>query len=187
MRHVDALDFSSNETWLSLTQGTVAAVVGLAGALVVFRLTVAQEHSKEAKRATIAESEREAERTAAAIADLVTATSKVVRDLRFAPFFGVAATADLLAAILRFVLVSRKRHPIVSEWVLAQHQLLSVSLARYRKLWLLPIGRKGRQGAWSSALGQLGGNLVTWQTGERAEDWFRVDLERLRGQVDPAP
>ena len=180
---VIALDLGADATWLSLIQGTVGSVVALAGAVFVVLLTIQHERRKDRRRELLDQADRVSDRTANAIADIATAAAYVVRDVRHAPFFRINASTDLLAATLRFVLVVNANHPVVADWALAQNQMLNDQMAKYRGRWLLPLGRRRRQEAWSRPLGQLGGRLVLWHTGQIDDDWFAADLMRLRGNT----
>lgn len=176
-----ALDPWADDTWLSLIQGTIGSVLALAGAVFVVLLTIRHERRKDRRRERLDQADRASDRTARAIADIATAAAYVVRDVRHAPFFRITATTDLLAATLRFVLVVNADHPFVADWALAQNQLLNNRMAKYRSRWLIPLGRRRRQEAWSRPLGQLGGQLVSWHTGKIDDEWFASDLMRLRG------
>jgi hypothetical protein len=176
---VITLNLASDETWLSLIQGAIGSVLGLGGAVLVVLLTIRHDRVRDAQRAAAEQAERETERVAAAIADIATASSYVVRDVRHAPFFRITATTDLLAAVLRFVLVVNPDHPAVAEWALAQNQLLNNRLARYRRRWILPLGGNRRRDAWSQHLGQLGGRLVSWHTGTIDDEWFASELKKI--------
>jgi hypothetical protein len=172
--------------WLTLLQGAAAAFIGLVGAVLVFWLTRRHDNARAAEQRRVESEGRAQEERANAVADVAGAAAYLIRDLTTPPFFRVRAYTDLLAATLRFVAVTKPRHPDVALWALTQHQLLSGAQSRYRKRWLIPFGGKRRLQAWVDPAGQLGGRLIEWHVGDLDDSWFVKDLERLSG-AGPIP
>lgn len=119
-----------------------------------------------------------------AVAALSIAAAYLIRDLRTPPFFGLGAITDLLAATLRFVMLTRSDHPAVADWALAQYHFLCTKQATYRSRWLLPWGGAKRLNDWSHHAGQLGGKVVEWHVGDVSDEWFAEDLKQWAPRSD---
>ena len=170
-----------------LLQGTGAAVIGLTSAVLVFWLTRRHHEKRDAARRAAEAEERISQSVTDAVADLSSAASFLVRDLTTAPFFRVEAITELLAATLRFVMVTRPTHPDVANWAMLQFRSLSAKHATYRSQWLVPWGRARRLHGWSDHAGQLAGKVLEWHLGEVPEAWFTEQLALQDEEGSPLP
>ena len=162
---------------MTLLQGSGAAVIGLTSAVLVFWLTRRHDGKRDAAVRAAEAVDRESQSVTDAVAGLSTAAAFLIRDLRTPPFFRLEAITDLLAATLRFVMVTRTAHPAVANWALDQYHMLSTKQATYRSRWFLPWGRAQRLSDWSHHAGQLGGKVVEWHVGDVPDEWFAEDLK----------
>lgn len=165
------------EWLLNLTQGSLAAAIGLIGAFGVFWAT--RRHERH--RAEADERSRQRAALSQAILEINTAAAGLARDFSASPIIvGAQAISELLGAVYRFVQLARPLHPTIAEWAMMQCQVMTQAQGRYRQRWWLPVGRSSRIAAWAEPAGELGGRLLTWETNDLPETWFAEDLPRLR-------
>ncbi len=78
----------------------------------------------------------------------------------------------MLHAVMRFYLSERALHPLVANWVLAQHAVYESAVHRWRKVWWIPHVRRRRINAVSKHLGEVIGVLVSWAVGDVGDEAF---------------
>lgn len=169
---------SSTELWITLLQGSVAAVIGFIALFLVFILTSRKDTKREERRTRADEVSRVRTRTAAAIAEIMTATSGLTRDDRGSRSRSPAPLALHAAAVWRFTLEVSEEHPGVGDWAMDMQNLVTQRRGTAQQWSWTPFRRTRRMNAWAAAAGYLAGQLAVWHTGHLATEWFDEDRKR---------
>lgn len=156
----------SVQDWLAvLLEGSAAAVLGLAGAVLVFALTRAHERRIERRH-------REEELASAVVA----AALGVAKSLtRFAFNRAGNPTVALLEAVLAFQVAHLEGHPDVCAWLIRRTDLIGRSVVRNERWRFLPGGKK-RVAAIVEPAMEVATMIQAWQTGKVGDGWFSARL-----------
>jgi hypothetical protein len=161
--------------WAGLLQGAVGALVAtgltLAGAVWALRRTIAHERELSQEQAALETQRRADERTASAVATVVTAAHRGRRTPH--------DVEEMMSAMEVFVALELRDHEPVARWLRNEARLCE-KLARERS-----------NPKWAEAtiwqLGHLVGTLTSWRAGRLAdEDFETLIAEQLRQDPDLA-
>jgi hypothetical protein len=162
-----------------LLQGTLAAVIGLIGAVLAAYLLIRHERGVRAQSAREhADSEDRAALRSGAAAVAAAATALTAELVKPQLYVG-SARVRLFEATGAFIALSWHKHKGVADWTqhVAQESIeLSLRTPRH---WLLPGLQRRREQA-AANLGAIIAALPAWAEGNLPDQWFEEDLEKRR-------